>query len=592
MKSFLKMVLAAFVGVILATIFSVLFYTCTFLGVVASMSSEEPKVTKANDVLTLKINGPVSEIPSDMPFNIDLMSGFSLNEGLDLRTIIDAIDVAEKDNNIVGIYLNTDGMSANPATVEAIHNRLDQFKQSGKWIVSYNDQYSLGQYYIASVADSIYVNTIGTVSLDGMSSLNPYFKGLLDKLGVNMQIFRVGSFKSAVEPYMLEQMSDANREQISCYLNSIWDTMAKDIARHRNVEVSAIDSLANLGVSFMNPEELATTGLVTGMIYKEDVESIICGLTGQEKFHGITVKSLAKNFDSTFPKSGKSEVAVLYACGEIVSDNSSTSGEASIYWPTIIKEIKALEKDDDVKAVVLRVNSPGGSAFAAEQIWKALSDLREKKPLVVSMSDYAASGGYYISAPANYIFAEPNTITGSIGVFGMIPDFSNLVSGKLGVNFHEVKTHQFGQLNTMRSATPAEAAKIQKGVEQTYDLFLTRCADGRGLSKDSVNVLGGGRVWTGSYALANGLVDELGSLDDAVKYAAQLANIEEGNYFKKSYPAAKDPFSTLLLKQSVDEATIRIADQIMGTDREALNFIRNLKKADRIQARSFDNVTL
>lgn len=590
MKSFIKMVLAAFVGVCLATVFSILFYTCTFVGMVASMSEEPAAQTKDGDVLLLKINGPVEETPSGLPFNFDLLAGFSLTQGLDLRTIMEAIDVAEADPNISGIYLNSDGMTAQPATFEAIHNRLEEFQKSGKWIVSYNDNYTLGQYYLASMADSLFVNTIGAIELNGMTSVTPYFKGLLDKLDVNVQIFRVGSFKSAVEPYMTDKMSDANREQITCYLSSIWQVMATDIAAHLDVDVAYIDSLANEGVSYMTPTQLATTGLVDGQIYKEDVENIILQFTGKKKFHGINAKALATNYAKTFPTKGKEQVAVLYAVGEIATDGTPT-GEASIYWPTLIKEIKALQKDDKVKAVVLRVNSPGGSAFAAEQIWKALAELRDVKPLVVSMGDYAASGGYYISAPADYIIAEPNTLTGSIGVFGMIPEFSGLATGKLGITFEEVKTHEVGALSEFRAATPAEAAKIQNGVEFTYDLFLTRCADGRAMEKDSVAVLAGGRVWTGRDALANGLVDELGDLDYAIEYAAKQANIEPGKYYSKNYPQVDDSFSSFF-KTATDEATIRIADHVMGTDRAALDFIRNLKKADRIQARVFDRVNL
>ena len=591
MKSFLKMTLAAFVGVVLATIFSTLFYTCTFIGVVASMSKEESTLTKPDDVLLLKINGPINETPSGLPFNFDMLSGFSLTQGLDLRTIMEAIDVAEADPNIAGIYLNSDGMEAQPATIETIHNRLEEFQKSGKWIISYNDNYSLGQYYLASMADSLFVNTIGTIQLDGMSSVVPYFKGLLDKLDVNVQIFRVGSFKSAVEPYMLTEMSDANREQISRYLTSIWEVMSTDIAAHLDVDVAYIDSLANEAVSYMQPEELATTGLVDGQIYKEEVENIILEKTGKSKFHGISAKALAKNYDKTFPTKGKSQIAVLYAVGEIVSDAASSAGEASIYWPSVIKEIKALQKDDKVKAVVLRVNSPGGSAFAAEQIWKALTELRDVKPLIVSMGDYAASGGYYISAPADYIIAEPNTLTGSIGVFGMIPEFSGIATKKLGVTFQEVKTHEIGTLTQFRPATSIEAAKIQKGVEHTYDLFLTRCADGRAMEKDSVAVLAGGRVWTGRDALANGLVDELGDLSYAIEYAAKQLGLENGQYYSKNYPQVDDSFQALF-KTATDEATIRIADYVMGTDREALDFIKSLKKTDKIQARSFDRVNL
>lgn len=585
------MVLAAFVGVFFATIFSTLFYTCTFVGLVASMSEEETSTTKPGDVLMLKINGPVEETPSALPFAFDMLSGFSLNQGLDLRTIMEAIDVAEADPNISGIYLNSDNMSAQPATFEAIHNRLEEFQKSGKWIVSYNDNYTLGQYYLASMADSLFVNTIGTIQLDGMSSVTPYFKGLLDKLDVNVQIFRVGSFKSAVEPYMTDKMSDANREQITRYLTSIWEVMSTDIAAHLDVDVEYLDSLANQAVSYMSPAELAQTGLVDAQIYKEEVEDILLQFAGTKKFNGISAKALAKNFAKTFPSKGKDQIAVLYAVGEIVSDEASGAGEASIYWPKLIKEIKALQNDDDVKAVVLRVNSPGGSAFAAEQIWKALTELRDKKPLIVSMGDYAASGGYYISAPADYIIAEPNTLTGSIGVFGMIPEFSGIATGKLGLKFEEVKTHEFSPLTSFRPANQSEAAKIQAGVENTYELFLTRCADGRAMEKDSVAVLAGGRVWTGRDALANGLVDELGDLDYAIEYAAKQLGLESGKYYSKNYPKEEDSFASLL-KTATDDATIRIADYIMGTDRIALDFIRNLKKADRIQARSFDRVTL
>lgn len=585
------MVLAAFVGVFFATIFSTLFYTCTFVGLVASMSEEETSTTKPGDVLMLKINGPVEETPSALPFAFDMLSGFSLNQGLDLRTIMEAIDVAEADPNISGIYLNSDNMSAQPATFEAIHNRLEEFQKSGKWIVSYNDNYTLGQYYLASMADSLFVNTIGTIQLDGMSSVTPYFKGLLDKLDVNVQIFRVGSFKSAVEPYMTDKMSDANREQITRYLTSIWEVMSTDIAAHLDVDVEYLDSLANQAVSYMSPAELAQTGLVDAQIYKEEVEDILLQFAGTKKFNGISAKALAKNFAKTFPSKGKDQIAVLYAVGEIVSDEASGAGEASIYWPKLIKEIKALQNDDDVKAVVLRVNSPGGSAFAAEQIWRALTELRDKKPLIVSMGDYAASGGYYISAPADYIIAEPNTLTGSIGVFGMIPEFSGIATGKLGLKFEEVKTHEFSPLTSFRPANQSEAAKIQAGVENTYELFLTRCADGRAMEKDSVAVLAGGRVWTGRDALANGLVDELGDLDYAIEYAAKQLGLESGKYYSKNYPKEEDSFASLL-KTATDDATIRIADYIMGTDRIALDFIRNLKKADRIQARSFDRVTL
>lgn len=589
MKSFFKTVLACLVGIMLAGIISSMFYTCTFIGLVSALSEGEKTVTKSGDVFILKINGAVSETEPAMPFNFNMLSGFSLNDGTSLRQICQAIDVAETDPNIAGIYLNTDGMLAAPATYEAIRERLARYKNNtGKFIIAYNDQFSTGQYFLGSVADSIYLNPLGEIDFNGMSSVVPYYKGLLDKLGIEMQTFRVGTFKSAVEPAILEHMSDANREQITCYLGTIWNNMLERIAESRGIGVDSLNALANEGVGYMLPSETFATGLVTAPKYKSEITPILEQLTGKE-FHGVTLKQLAGNYDAKAGK-GNQEIAVLYATGEIIS--SAQDKMDNIYWEDLIVEIEKLKKDDNVKAVVLRVNSPGGSGFASEQIWKALSDLKEKKPLVVSMSDYAASGGYYISCLADYIVAEPSTLTGSIGVFGQIPDFSGLASGKLGINFEEVKTNRFGTLTTMRAATPLEKAKIQRNIEHFYDVFLTRCADGRTkLSKDSIATLAEGRVWTGKNALENGLVDELGDLYRAIDKAASLAEIETGNYYIGNYPSAETGIENLL-KQFTGNATIHIADRIMGTDRAALRFIERLQREDRVQTFSFDRVLL
>ena len=598
MKSFFKTVFAVMVGLFITGIFSFFFVTCVMVGAIASASADkETKASNPGDILILKINGPVEEVPSSVPFSFDVINGLTMHEDLSLRGYLNAISIAEVDPNIVGIYLNTDGMSAAPATYEALHNALKNFRlNSGKWIMSYNDSYSLGQYYVASAANELYVNTIGSVSFDGLSTTLIYPKRLLDKLDIEMQIFRVGSFKSAVEPYMIEHISDANRLQTETYLRNIWNQMASDIAENRSMPVARLDSLANAGVSFMLPEELATTGLVDGMVYKTDVEAHLKECAGQNgDLQGITAKALVGNYDTFFPDLYTDKVGVLYAVGEISSAAHQQSGEEGIYYEDLIKEIRELTDDDDVKAVVLRVNSPGGSGFASEQIWKALMDLKAKKPLVVSMGDYAASGGYYISCLADYIVAEPNTLTGSIGVFGVVPNFGGLATGRLGVNFEEVKTHTFGGVNTMRAMTSAEKAKMQAGVESFYTLFVGRCAEGRKVDTSNIYNIAGGRVWTGSDAVRLGLVDELGGLNEAISKAAELAQLTPGEYTRVNYPAPLTPMEQVMqmLDESQSDITIRIADRMFGTnasDRASLQFIEHLKQADRLQARSFDAV--
>ena len=596
MNSFWKTVLAVIVGTLCVSIISCLFTTCVFVGMIASSSSSDKGVTtKEGDVMLLKINGPVTEIPSSMPFAFDLLGGISKSQELSLRGYLNAIACAKADPNIAGIYLNTDGMSAAPASYEAIHDALVDFRASGKWIIAYNDSYGMGQYYVASAADSVYVNTIGSITFDGMSSVLTYPKGLLDKLNIEMQVFRVGQFKSAVEPYMIEHISDANRLQVETYLRNIWDQQVKDIAASRNIPIETLESLANQAVSYMLPEELAQTGLVDGMLYKSDVEKILLAKMGMEELekHAVTASQMVNNYTKLFPETGE-KIAVLYASGEIASDAKGTGDD--IYYDDLIKDIRKIAEDAKVKACVLRVNSPGGSGFASEQIWKALMDLKAAgKPLVVSMGDYAASGGYYISCMADYIVAEPNTLTGSIGVFGVIPNFSGLATGKLGVNFEEVKTHEFGSLTTMRRATEAEAAKVQKGIDSFYDLFTKRCAEGRGMEQDSIKAIAGGRVWTGSDAVNIGLVDELGGINTALAKAAELAGIADSKYYRAVFPEAKSSYETLMemFDDTKQDLTLRIADHFIGStpaDREALKFIEHLKNADRIQARSFDAV--
>lgn len=598
MKQFFKMVLAVIVGLMIIGIINSMFFMCSMVAMIAGSDTNTAQLSKEGDVMILKINGEVTEVPPSMPFAFDFLNGLTRNQDLSLRGYLNAIKCAKEDKNIVGIYLNTDGMSGAPASYEAIHDALIDFKAAGKWIVAYNDNYSFSQYYLASTADSLYVNTIGGVTFDGMTSLLPYPKALLDKLGIEMQVFRVGTFKSAVEPYMVEHISDANRLQTETYLRSIWDKMMSDISATRGISVEQLNELANQAVSYMQPAEVAATGLVDAMVYKTDVEDVLKRMTGKDKIPGIYAKDeLESSYDKLFPTDGKKKIAVLYAVGEIATAAKGDGTSDGIFYEDLIKDIRTIAADDDIKALVLRVNSPGGSGFASEQIWKALADLKAKKPLVVSMSDYAASGGYYISCLADYIVAEPNTLTGSIGVFGTIPNFGPLVSGKLGVNFEEVKTHQFGTLSTMRAATPAEKAKIQHGIEEFYDIFTRRCAEGRGLTQDSIKVIAGGRVWTGSDALQIGLVDALGGINDAFAKAAELAGIELSDAACVNYPFAKSSLESFMemMGEAPKDIELRIIDRLMGTsnaDRSTLRFIERLEKADHIQARSFDAVVM
>lgn len=596
---FVKNVLAVIVGVFLAGLIASALLFFIFIGSIIKMAASDDSKgveTTSGSVMVLKINNELTEVPPSMPFSIGMMGDLSINKSLSLRGYMNAVKCAAADPNIVGIYLNTDGMSGNPASLQALRHALADFRKAGKWIMAYNDNYSMGQYYVSSVADSVFVNTIGSVEMDGMTTVLLYPKQLLDKLGVNVQVVRVGKYKSAVEMFMREHISDENKEQTLTFQTEIWNDMIKEISESRNISVEKLNELANQAVSYMQPEEIAETGLVSGQIYKTEMEAKLLAKIGQKelKGHAVTGSQMVDNYDKLFPVKDD-KIAVYYAVGDIASASES-NGEDGIFYDSMVRDITNMMNDESIKAVVLRVNSPGGSGFASEQIWKALSDLKAKKPLVVSMGDYAASGGYYISCLANYIYAEPQTITGSIGVFGTIPEFSGVTS-KLGVNFEEVKTHEFGTLTTMRPATDSELKKLQHGVESFYELFTKRCAEGRGIAQDSIKEIGGGRVWTGTHALQIGLVDELGGLNEAISKAAELANLEADKYSTQNYPAPLSSFQQVM-KMFNDEAgdiTIRITDYFTGmtpADREALRFIRNLKNADRIQARSFESVKL
>ncbi len=577
MKQFFKITFACVLGVLIAGFLGSILLFFSLISI-ATLSAPSYNPTP-NTVFSLKLNTTVVERVSPSPLE-ELKTLLQDEEiPMGLNDILTGIEKAKNDKRICGIYLNTDGYESAYATTEAIRQKLKEFKESGKFIIAYNDSYSQKQYYLSSVADSIYVNPVGNLSFDGIASQHIFFKNTLDKLGVQMQVFRVGTFKSAVEPFILDKMSDANREQTEVYIHSIWNTLLSDISQSRQLSVDSLNAIANLGLMLQEAEIAKTKGLVTDLCYKSAILPLLKDLSGKSEEKDVKTASLEEILLLDTPKeNSKDQIAVLYATGEITSGPSSEG----IYWEKTIKEINKIKEDENIKALVFRVNSPGGSAFASEQIWEAIESLKKTKPVVVSMGDYAASGGYYISCNANYIVAEPTTLTGSIGVFGLIPNANELLSNKLGLSFDEVKTNTFGNITIFEPMTDSEKLLMQKNVEQIYSLFIKRCAEGRGIPVDSIAKIAEGRVWTGSNALDLGLVDELGGLKTALDKAAELAGITQ--YGTTEYPAAMDFLQTLLSDLN-GEATVRLQQHFMSEDLAKMQLLKYLRSLDKVQAR-------
>lgn len=541
MKKFLLIVCGSFVGVWLAlTVF--FFTTILFSIAMVSMGSANgtPKVSK-HSILHLELTGEIEERGgSDNMDMIAMLQGNKVQQ-VGLNTLVKAIERAQTDDNIDGVYIECKGVNASPATLMALRRSLSTFKASKKFIYAYAHQgYAQGDYYIASVADSIFLNPVGAVDVHGLVNAGMYPKKLLDKIGVEMQVVRVGTFKSAVEPYMVEQMSDANRLQTEVYLGNIWKSMVDSISASRKIPYDTFNSLVDGVMVTMPTDSLVKTKMVDKLCYSYEMEDRLKKLTkvdDDDDLNFVTPDMLATDLEDEVDGD---KVAVLYAVGEI--DGNSPGG---INSEDIVDEVRALMKDDDVKAVVLRVNSPGGSAFGSEQMWKALEDFKKSgKPLVVSMGDYAASGGYYISCNADRIFAEPTTLTGSIGIFGVFPCTQELVENKLGINTCVVKTNENADLGILsKRLSPVQYAAMQNMINQGYDLFTKRCADGRHVTQDSIKVIAEGRVWDGMSAIKIGLIDELGGLDAAIKWAANKAKLKD--YKTQNYPAPVNEFEEI-----------------------------------------------
>ena len=581
MKEFFKYVLATIVGIILTSIIFTVITIVSVAGMVASegATSSVPK----NAVLRFKLQGEVVDRAGEgSPFDI-ISQGEDFTIGLDQA--LDALKKAAKNDKVKGIYLEAGSFAAYPADLQELRRALVEFKESGKWIVAYGDNYSRAAYYLCSVADEVYLNPIGSIDWSGMSSQPIFYTGLMKKLGVKMQVFKVGTYKSAVEPYINTEMSDANREQVMSYLSSIWNNMLKDVAKSRKLEVDALNALADTATILCEAKTYVDNKLADKLAYLSDVKEALktrLELGEDDDLNFTTIADVAAADD--LGKKVDDEVAVYYAYGEINdSQGFGFSQEHQITTKATITDLQKLRKDKDVKAVVIRVNSPGGSAFASEQIWHEIQLLRAEKPVVISMGGLAASGGYYISCGANKIFAEPMTLTGSIGIFGMIPDASELLTQKLGLSFDVVKTNAMSDFGaTGRPFNANEAAKMQNYINNGYELFTGRVAGGRGMAQDSVKAIAEGRVWTGEQALKIGLVDKLGNLDDAIKAASELAELKD--YTVGNYPSPEPWYMSLLDKGKNDylEGQLRAA---LGEYYPAFALVRRIGKMNPVQAR-------
>jgi len=573
MKQFLKFTLATIVGIILTSILGFL----VMLGIFGAIAGAGDKPTKLspNSVYELELTGQLVDRSEDDPFSKAFSEAFGRPETnvIGLDDVLSNIQKAKSDSNIVGIYLKGGILSGGFASMKEIRDALLDFKASGKFIVAYADTYAQTNYYLASVADKILLNPYGMVEFKGMSAELLFLKNTFDKLGIEMQVVRVGTYKSAVEPYINTKMSDANRLQISTYVTSIWNSMLTGISASRQVSVDSLNAYADEMMLFQPTQKLTAYNLIDSLVYADEVDSIMKSYNKEYKIvkHNALIKAPDKQ------KFQKEKVAVTYAVGGI--DGGDGEGIVS---EDLVETIDKAAKDKAVKAVVLRVSSPGGSAYGSEQIWRALTNLKKKKPLIVSMGDYAASGGYYISCMADSIVAQPNTLTGSIGIFGLIPNIDGL-NKKLGLSYDGVKTNKMSDaISINRAFKPEEKALMQNYINSGYELFVKRCADGRKKTIDEIKSIAEGRVWTGEDALKIGLVDAIGGLDEAIAMAAKKANLSE--YQIRELPEKED-FATKLMKSLEEDIEMKIMKSQLGEHYNILRQVKQYEHLNGIQAR-------
>ena len=580
MKDFLKFTLATVTGIIISSV--VLFFISILVVFSMVSSSESETQVRKNSVMMLDLNGTLTERSQENPLDF-LMKEDYKTYGLD--DILSSIRKAKENEDIKGIYIQATSLGAGFASLEEIRDALKDFKESGKFIVAYGDTYTQNLYYLSSVADKVLLNPQGMLEWRGLAATPMFFKDLLEKIGVEMQIFKVGTYKSAVEPFISTEMSPANREQVNVYLSSIWGQITSSVAESRNLSLEALNKEADRMLMFYPAEESVKNGLVDTLIYKNDVRDYLKNIAGIDKDDNMPVLGIQDmiNVKKNVPRDKSGNViAVYYAYGEI-DGGSSASTDEGINSEKVIKDLRKLKDDENVKAVVRRVNSPGGSAYGSEQIWYAVNQLKKEKPVIVSMGDYAASGGYYIACNADTIVAEPTTLTGSIGIFGMMPNAKGLTE-KLGVNFDVVKTNPYADFgNLTRPMNDGEKGLMQMYVNKGYELFLTRCSDGRGISMEELDKIAQGRVWTGSTAKELGLVDELGGLDKALEIAIAKAGVDA--YTVMNYPKKEGFLESLMNTNPGNYIKARMLNGKMNDVYRQFSIIENFDKIDRIQAR-------
>ena len=549
------------------------------IGFVAIISSEDEVKVKEKSILQIDLSSTtVVERASVNPFEGFNLSG-DIPKTIELRTLLNNIEKAKNDDNIQAIYLSSTIVNAGLSQTEEIRNKLLEFKKTGKAIIAYAEVYTQSSYYLSSVANKIYLNPEGIIELKGLSASQMFFKGLLEKLDIDMQIIRHGKFKSAIEPFTLDRMSPANREQMQLLLSSFADNIMDSIASQRGYTLSEIQKHAN-NLSLENAKSCLELKYVDALLYQDQIEDSLLAVSESEKLNFISIKKYA-SVKGKKEKISRNKIAIIYATGTI---NSGKGDEKSIGSETTAKAIKQAREDKNVKAIVFRINSGGGSALASDVIWRETVLAKKEKPLVVSMGDYAASGGYYIACAADSIVANPTTLTGSIGVFGMIPNLKKFYKNKLGITIDTVNSNKYADMGMNRPLSTFEKNKIQKSVVDIYTTFITHVGEGRNMSTTAVDEIGQGRVWTGYDAKEIGLIDVFGGLEKAIEIAAILAKTED-DYRIISLPKKKDPFAELAIKLGEETSISDIVMQKLGLNSELINPIENILKQDKVQAR-------
>ncbi len=582
--SFWKIMLASMVGFILANVVIMLIFFGSIGAMISSISKPEPVTIEEKSVLKLDLSLPIPDRTPQNPFEAFNFDPYDMKKIVGLNDILRGLEHAKEDENIEGVYLDVSVVTSSMATLQELHNAIGDFKESGKWVVAYGDLMSQKAYYMATAADEIYLNPQGWMDFRGLSAQVMYYKTVLNKLGIEPQVFRHGKFKSAVEPFMSDTMSQNNRMQILTYTTSIWNSILEEISNTRNISKFRLDSIAN-NLLISDAMSAMDFGFVDDLKYKDEILTLINAKMDEEPDEEINFMTMGKYKKTPVNVKKKheadEEIAVIFAEGNIVM---GTGDDKSIGGERFAKAVRKARQDEDVKAIVLRVNSPGGNGLASEIIWRELMLAKKDKPVVVSMGNLAASGGYYIACLADHIYAQPTTLTGSIGVFGLMFSAEELLNKKIGINVEVVNTNEHADMgNFARNLDEQESAYMQNMVEDFYDVFITRVADGRGMTKAEVDEVGQGRVWTGKNALEIGLVDELGGLENAVEKAAELAELDK--YKIQEYPKVKD-FMEQLLKEFKFQSGLDFMKTIPGVDNKTINRIKTIQNMDEgVQAR-------